>query len=515
MVKCPHCDGSNLTRKGTSKIISTGETKNRFFCRTCQRQFAILSEEVSEEKELPKTLESFSESPIKQQILADRRVIITSVKNGTEIDHDFMNVLKTYASFNDCLILAIPVRHRNIGQLFNPDFDEAIKPYLFEDNLHFEQHGVKILGSLKISSTIENPLAGLDPISKGASLIVGHPQIQLRTLPRIRETYPAIVTTTGSVSTRDYTPSKAGTKADFNHSLSAVVVEFDDGFAHIRHLNYDADSKTIVDIDIEYGHKRANKVQAEALVTGDEHVMHRDEEVVYATYTGPKSLVNVTKPKNIVRHDVFDSYSISHHHEKNVFLKFKKFTEGTCRVEDELEDTIKFINDTTPSYATSWIVQSNHNEHLTRWLTECDPKYEPWNAKVYHKLMYEMLVHVEQGIMKDAFQLYANGRLHGNIKFADRDSDLYIKEILLSSHGDAGTNGSRGSRKQFSMLPTKSIVGHSHSPGIEKGCYQVGTSSKLKMEYNIGASSWHHTHCLIHENGKRQLIFITNGKFRI
>jgi len=374
---------------------------------------------------------------------------------------------------------------------------------------------VKILGSLKISSTIENPLAGLDPISKGSSLIVGHPQIQLRTLPRIRETYPAIVTTTGSVSTKDYTPSKAGTKADFNHSLSAVVIEFDDGFVHIRHLNYDVTTGTVCDLDKVYTARGSTKIAIEALVTGDEHVLHRDEEVMNATYRNPNSLVHLLKPKNIVRHDVFDSYSISHHHEKNVFLKFKKFTEGTCRVEDELEDTIQFINETTPSYATTWIVQSNHNEHLTRWLTECDPKFEPWNAKVYHKLMYEMLVAVEEGQMKDAFQLYSREKLNSNIKFADRDSDLYIKEILLSSHGDAGTNGSRGSRKQFSMVPTKSIIGHSHSPGIEKGCYQVGTSSKLKMEYNIGASSWHHTHCIIHSNGKRQLIFITHGKFRI
>lgn len=512
MVFCPLCDGSHINKKGTQALAS-GEIRYRYFCVDCQKQFS-LSEDRGDVS--PAAVdENFVETPTKGDIISDGRVVITSVKNGTDIDAGFLAVLKNYIKHNRCNLLAIPVRHKNIGDEFNPDFDPAIAPYLFADNIHFENHGLKILGSLKISSAIENPLSGLDPISKGASLIVGHPQIQLKTLSRIRETYPAIVTTTGSVSQRNYTPSKAGTKADFNHSLSAVVIEFDDGFVHIRHLNYDAVSRTVIDLDTSYTSSKVSKTHCEALVTGDEHVLHKDDTVMAATYSNVDSLVNTLKPKNIVRHDVFDSYSISHHHEKNVFMKYKKFVDGTCRVEDELEETIDFINKSTPIYAKTWIVQSNHNEHLTRWLTECDPKLEPWNAKVFHKLMYEMLCEIDKEKMPDAFQLYSRDKLNHNVVFADRDSDLYIKEILLSSHGDRGTNGSRGSRKQFSMIPTKSIIGHSHSPGIEKGCYQVGTSSKLKLEYNIGASSWHHTHCLIHVNGKRQLIFITNGKYRV
>jgi transposase-like protein len=525
MVHCPQCNGEKLHNRGT-RLLTNGQLNKRMSCNECKIQFTVSEDGVpalpQKSVHIQKFVEyvnpeKYSNSILKAKILLDRRVVITSVKNGTEVDENFLAVLQNYISIMDCSLLAIPVRHKNIGEDYNPNFDEAIVPYLFEDNLNFEDHGIKILGSLKISSSIENPLAGLDPISKGASLIVGHPQLQLRTLPRIRETYPAIVTTTGSVSKKNYTPSKAGTKADFNHSLSAAVIEFDGGFVHIRHLNFDVKTKTFTDLSVSYSADSSDITDVEALITGDEHVIHKDDQVAQTTYsvTNPKSLVNVLRPKNIVRHDVFDSYSISHHHEKNVFMKFKKFTEGTCKVEDELTETINFINDTTPSYAVSWIVQSNHNEHLTRWLTECDPKLEPWNAKVYHQLMYRMLCLVEEGKMVDAFQLYSRDLLNKNIQFADRDADLYIKEILLSSHGDAGTNGSRGTRKQFSMIPTKSIIGHSHSPGIEKGCYQVGTSSKLKLEYNIGASSWHHTHCIIHKNGKRQLIFITNGKYCI
>ena len=46
------------------------------------------------------------------------------------------------------------------------------------------------------------------------------------------------------------------------------------------------------------------------------------------------------------------------------------------------------------------------------------------------------------------------------------------------------------------------------------GVYQVGTSSRLKLEYNSGPSSWLHTHCCIYPNGKRTLITIIDGQWR-
>lgn len=87
--------------------------------------------------------------------------------------------------------------------------------------------------------------------------------------------------------------------------------------------------------------------------------------------------------------------------------------------------------------------------------------------------------------------------------------------IELSLHGDQGPNGARGSLKNLRRIGTKAIIGHSHSPGIDEGGMQVGTSTRLRLEYNHGPSSWLNTHAVIYDNGKRSLINIIKGKWRL
>lgn len=98
--------------------------------------------------------------------------------------------------------------------------------------------------------------------------------------------------------------------------------------------------------------------------------------------------------------------------------------------------------------------------------------------------------------------------------FPGRNESFTIKGIEVGMHGDAGPNGARGTRNGFTRIGVKSVIGHSHSPGIKDGVYQVGTSSRLGLEYQRGPSSWLHTHCLIYSNGKRSLISVIDGEWR-
>jgi hypothetical protein len=141
------------------------------------------------------------------------------------------------------------------------------------------------------------------------------------------------------------------------------------------------------------------------------------------------------------------------------------------------------------------------------------------NAKIYHYLMYLMLdrVTLVKNIPKypDPFALWAEDQIDPKqMVFLTASEAFVIHGIDVNNHGDLGINGSRGTNVQHSNLPLKSIIGHSHTPGIEKGSYQVGTSSNLRLDYNKGLSSWAHCHCLIHKNGKRQLIFIRDGEWK-
>jgi hypothetical protein len=91
---------------------------------------------------------------------------------------------------------------------------------------------------------------------------------------------------------------------------------------------------------------------------------------------------------------------------------------------------------------------------------------------------------------------------------------MKVCSIELGFHGDVGINGSRGDIKSLAKLSDKMVIGHSHTPGIYEGCYQVGLSAMKNLEYKKGPSSWMQTHCIIYPDGKRTLINIINGKWR-
>jgi hypothetical protein len=76
-----------------------------------------------------------------------------------------------------------------------------------------------------------------------------------------------------------------------------------------------------------------------------------------------------------------------------------------------------------------------------------------------------------------------------------------------------GSSGSRGSLQQFRKLNTKIVVGHYHSPGRKDGALAVGTSTLLRIGYNIGASGWLQSHVIIHEDSKAQHINFINGEY--
>jgi hypothetical protein len=64
-------------------------------------------------------------------------------------------------------------------------------------------------------------------------------------------------------------------------------------------------------------------------------------------------------------------------------------------------------------------------------------------------------------------------------------------------------------------MGVKTIAGDCHSPGIDEGAYRVGTSTLLKRGYNPGPSGWLNTHAIVYPNGKRTLVNIINGAWRL
>lgn len=445
-----------------------------------------------------------------------QKFVITSIQNDTEINKEFYNSLLNYCEANKAKLLVVPVYY-NFGKMSSFALNES---EMFFDNIQLTD-SLKLYASLKVLPTIVDPFAGVESLSKGDSIIIPHPQVSMKTMPTLGSK-PAQMYTTGSISIAEgaYARTKTGYKAEFNHSIAALVVEIGKGSSfHIRQLNCD-DNGGFYDIDGYYLNNAFEKLtHVEAIYLGDTHVGVIDPLVVNATFKAKDSMVNLLKPKVLIHGDILDFSSRSHHDDKDYLVSAAKALTGLNNVEDELKGVGTFLRSSKIEGMRNIIISSNHNEHLYKWLTTSNTKDDLINAKLYHKLCYLMLERLERipsGVSyPNLLELYFENSDFKDVlnytEFSNRREGYKIKDIEISMHGDKGPNGSRGSPNAFSRLPTKSIVGHSHSPSIRLGCYTVGTSSMLDLSYNAGASSWMQTHCIIYPNGKRQMINIING----
>lgn len=525
-MQCINCSSENLKKLG---MRFSGKEKNLgYSCNDCGESFTVpYSSDPDNEVSDNDDLKFIRDDDYINKIKSHDKIVFTCALNNTKVNKKFLGSLENYCKHNDAALVILPIRYRNpslVNVIKGEGGDSVwyapeIEPYLVENNFEIIEN-VKALGGLKTQATVTNPLSGVDGLSKGNTIILGHPQVALKTIARNDDKYPAIATTTGAITEKFYSSTKAGYKAAFNHSLSAAVFEVDEYGDHfIRHLNFDGNG--FYDIKEYYTTNQVNtpKNPIKALITGDEHAAFADPDVANATYHNNDSISNTLRPKYIIRHDLLDFFSGSHHHKFNIFLKFAKHhSEGQWSVKNELLKTIDYVNSTTKDYSTNVIIASNHNEALNRWLNECNPKEDPENAVLYHELMYKMLSKTKliNGSLEkpDPFELFAENYVDKKAIFLSRNESFKISDIELSMHGDQGVNGSRGSAIQFGNLPIKNITGHSHSPVINKSNYTVGTSSIFRLEYNNGPSSWDHAHVIIYPNGKRQMIFIRNGKWK-
>lgn len=503
MTYCPHCNSDKNQSRGVS-ITSAGENQ-RYKCMDCERWFQINQNigYFKNNKFASRTLPDYDKHEI---------FVITGVQNDTVVNQQFLDSLTGYCKRRNAKLILMPIRFKYYdASEFRVDMDSMIFDSLA---LHPK---LRLMANLPINPAIESPLSSLENISKGDSLIIAGTTLQMSVMPTLG-TSPAILHTTGAITYPNTTSTKQGVKSSFNHSFSALVVEIDGDDFHIRVLNGDTNNG-FYDVD---GYQSAAVFtplkSIEALVMGDIHVANVSPDVIDATFLMEESMVEMLKPKNIVLHDLHDHESESHHG-TDIFSRFTKHVAKKDCVEAELYKTVDFLTSYIPSYSTAVIVESNHNAHLDRWLLDYPTKHQTiQNSKFYHKMMYAMLDHIEiAGYKPNALELWLNncGENLPKMEFTSSEDSYKIKDVELKLHGDKGINGARGSSVSFSKLPVKTITGHSHTPKIHLGNWTVGTSSKLNMGYNDGTpSTWLHAAVIIHSNGLRQMLMITNGKWR-
>tara|TARA_R110001592_G_scaffold128057_5_gene340092 strand:- start:2809 stop:4383 length:1575 start_codon:yes stop_codon:yes gene_type:complete len=442
--------------------------------------------------------------------------LVTWGQNATKVNKKLLKNMEVYAEHINAEIVVIAGRYHNPTSLkksakakTNDYWMSELNPYL-SLNRHDIHKTVSVMSDCKIQATATNPLSGLEGLSKENSCIFGHPKVHMKMIPVLEGYNPKMIMTTGAITKPNYTDSKAGKKSEFHHQYGFVVVEIqNDEVAHIRQVT-SQDNGNFYDLSVRVKDGKVIKNdKIEALVCGDMHFGNEEQKVMDATM----EIIDVLNPNTVVLHDVFDGYSISHHTMNDPFVQFGLEISGRNDLEAEIDYMLSQLG-RFENVDDVVIVRSNHDEHLDKFLKINDWRKLPTtkNSMAYMKYSHMLLNQYGSGNVVGVIPQVINERFPKYKCFSTQDS-YRIKGWEVSQHGDIGANGSRGSSPQFRKLNTKLITAHTHSPTRADSHVCVGTTTKLRLSYNKGASGWLQSHAIIHQDGKvQQIHFIGSDK---
>ena len=449
-----------------------------------------------------------------------KRFIITWAQNNTQIHKGFYANMEAYAKKIDADIHIILGRYKNPTSIFTANqhkeevWSEEVIKYA-DANRHNIHKYVSIMSDVKIQPTATNPMSGLQGMSGINSCIFGSPKVQLEMIPVLDSKMPKMMLTTGSVTKINYTDSKAGKKGEFHHVYGFTIVEIKDKEKFfVRQVTADDKTGDFTDLCYKVSGGKVDKIDSiSSIIFGDMHYGHHDDVVIDETI----KMLGKLKPEHIILHDVFDGDSINHHEIKNPFMQYAKEVKGTNSLKNEIDFMLTGLKK-FEKFKNVVIVRSNHDDFVDRWLMNEDWKKQPTakNSPEYMKysmVLLEQYAHSPHGV-KGVIPHVINERFPNFITLSRSQSYKVNGNWELGQHGDAGSNGSRGSLLQFRKLNTKIVVGHYHTPGRKDGAISVGTSTKLRVGYNNkGASTWLQSHVIIHKDGKAQHINFIGGEY--
>lgn len=506
LVKNKNMSVTGATKKMCEEFnLTYNETMGRNFRRIMQK--AGVTENVKTIEDTPE----FKKAKTREFDHSKQRFLISWCQNETEVKEMLITNMEALAEKIDGSIHIIAGRYKNPTSIeankkikqsetkFN--WHKRVIPYL-DANRHRIHEFLTILSDIKTQPTASTPLSGFNGITGLESCIIGHPRVQMKSLP-VLEGYPSkLLLTTGSVSVENYTDTKAGKKGEFHHQLGFVIVELDEDIFHVRQVTADKDGNFY-----DLFHKVENGVVSEinsckAMVFGDLHVGDDDKEAVDVSF----ELASRINPEKIILHDVFNGTSVNHHEQKDPFKLLEREEAGQLSLKKEIKQLKNWFSE-HDGYEYI-VVRSNHDDFLDRWLQNDD-----WR-KSRNKMEYLKYANIlAKGKAPKGIIPYVLEKSFPNVRALGIDDAYRIAGWELSLHGHLGANGAKGTAMQFKTLNTKSITAHTHSPSREDGHVCVGTLTYLRMGFNKGMSSWLQSNVIIHDNGKAQHVNIIKGKY--
>lgn len=359
---------------------------------------------------------------------------------------------------------------------------------------------VSLLADLKIQATSPNPTGRIDSFEGHKSLIVGSPCVEMRSVAVLEASKQKFLHSTGSITEPSFTDTVAGGTAAEHHSYGFAIVDVDsEGVAHIRNVVADLDG-SFNDLIFRVSECKVETEYVDTMVWGDSHFAQKDDNVTAAFRTVAKDLGITTS----VLHDVWDSESINVHNLKNPIVQHRLAKEGKDCLESELNQMYEELDWFSDNMSKTYVASSNHDDMLDRAMIQSNWTDNMKNAEIFVKMLSLSL----SGEAKDGIIPFYINKKYPNIHAWGTDDSYVLNGTELALHGHKGPNGSRGNINSFAKLPTPTIIGHSHSPAIKWGSYQVGITCSMKHGYNSGLSGWAYASCTLNKYGTKQMIIL-------
>lgn len=401
----------------------------------------------------------------------------------------------------------------NDGEYWEVRLHPSIRPVVNFTYLDAGRHNihsqVDLLSDVKIVPTAVNPLTGFQGVSGSRSSILGHPRIHLQSLPVLEGHPKKLLATTGAVTIKNYTDTKAGKKAEFHHTYGFVIIEIKDEFTYyIRQVTASDQDGSFTDLNrrVENGEIKFIDNCA-AFVMGDIHHANLNKQVSDRTI---HLFENSIKPRRVVLHDLLDGQSVNHWEAKDPIKAYHRYLKGDDDVSNEISNAISFVKSLLEYNPI--VVRSNHDIWLDRWVKDKDWKKDVKNATEYMEYALILLKGLDED--KGLLPYLLKEEFGSDVIALGIDDGFKISGWELGNHGHLGSHGSKGNLEQFRKLNTKVIVGDYHQPGRKDGAVSVGTYSKLRLGYNPGPSAWMNAGAIVHNDGKAQhIIFMEDGDF--
>ena len=440
-----------------------------------------------------------------------KKFVITTAVTGSDIHEGFYKSLKYYCEINNACLLILPCSEPTK----NTENKWKLAPELKGENIVFDDVALNanlFISTVKLQAKQIDPITSLTRIgSRHGSFIYASPKQRLKYVPVSNVKYPHAVMTTGAITKPQYMPERYMSQrtayiATHDHVLGAIVVELAEGdLFHFRQIQAES-SGSFVDLGIYYKQDHLGDVSPKALVLGDLHCGEEDSKTVDAWM----ELITEVKPEVLVLHDVFDGHSINHHETNKHLVKALRAIRQQSSLDKELSNLAKELDIWASMVKEVVIVKSNHDQFLQTYLEDGLYIKDPINCLTGLKLAVKVLEGEDP--LKAGVEMF--GLTAKNIRWLSLDDDYKVARIQLGAHGHIGANGAKGSIKGMESAYGNSVSGHTHTPEILRGAWIVGTSTKMKLSYNKGPSSWVNASCLVYPNGSRQLINAFNGEWR-